>query len=88
MCAGQQHIDAEGIKVQWDGGHRTDAVHNEHHLGIFLLQLGDLLQRIHHSGGGFIVHEGDGVEFTGRELGVNGFRRLMGNLIHTVLVTC
>ena len=53
----------------------------EHHLGVFFLQLGDLLQGIHHSGGGFIVHEGDGVEFTGRELGVNGFRQDRGSPI-------
>ena len=45
-----------------------DGVDDEHHVRKLLLQRGDLLERAQHAGGGFVVHEREGVELAGREL--------------------
>src|SRR5439155_24442956 len=52
---------------------RADRVHDEHHLGIFLLERGDFSERTHHAGGGFVVNEREGVELAGGEFGVHLF---------------
>ena len=46
-------------------GHRTDRIHDEHHVRIFFLERGDFGQRAHHAGGGFVVNERERVELAG-----------------------
>ncbi len=72
LRSGQEHVDAEGVKLDFRRRQRTHAVHDEKDIGIFLLQRGDLGERTHDAGGSLVVDEGEGVELAGREFCVHG----------------
>ena len=68
LAAGEQHVDAERVKVHRHRGEAGHGVHDEHDVRELLLQLGDVLDRIEHAGGGLAVDEGDRVELARGEL--------------------
>src|SRR2546425_396304 len=74
LLAGTQkeHVDAEGVKLDFRRRQRTHAVHDEQDIGIFLLERGDLGERTHEAGGSLVMDEGEGVELAGREFRVHG----------------
>ena len=65
LAAGEQDVDAEFVHRNGDDGEGGHGVDDEHDVGVFFDHGGDLGQRAHHAGGGFVVDEGDGVELTG-----------------------
>src|ERR1700722_268550 len=73
LCAGEQDIDAERVKFDLGGGQRADGVHDEDDVGIFFLERGDLGERAHDAGGGFVMDERERIELAGGEFGVDLF---------------
>ena len=71
LRAGQQHVNAQRVEFDFGRAHRTDGIHNEHHVGIFFLERGDFGQRAHHAGRSFVVDDGQRVELAGGEFFVH-----------------
>ena len=72
LRAGNHHVNAQRVKLQLDRRHRTDGVHDEHHVGIFFLERGDFGDRAHRAGRGFVVNHRQRVELAGGEFLVHG----------------
>jgi hypothetical protein len=75
LTPGEQDVDSEVVHRKRHGRKRRHAVHNEHDFGVFFDHCGNLGQRVEHSGRGFVVDEGDGVESPMGQLLVDQFRQ-------------
>ena len=73
LAPGEEDVDAEFVHRDRNGGERRHAVHDEHDFGVFSDHSGDVGQRVEHSGGCFVVDEGDGVETALRKFLVHHF---------------
>ena len=62
MRSGHQHVNAQRVEFNFRRRERTDRVHDEHHVGIFLFQCGDFRERAHHAGRSLVVNQREGIE--------------------------
>jgi len=73
LAAGEQDVDAEFVHRDGNDGEGRDAVDDEHDVRILADDGSDVGQRVHDTGGGFVVDQGDCVEFAGRKFFIDHF---------------
>ena len=82
MRAGQHHVDAERVHLDFQPRERGDRIDDERDIRILGENRADFLQRIHDAGRGFTVGQRDGVEFAGRQLAIDVLRVDMFSPFH------
>lgn len=71
LGAGEEEVDAEFIEGNAGGGEGADGIDDEEDVRVFFLELGNVTEGAHDAGGGFVMDEGEGIEFAGGEFGVH-----------------
>ena len=74
LHAGQQHVNAQRIRVDFHAGHGADRVHNKHDVRIAAHDRRDLGERVHQAGGSLVVNKRQRIELAGFELGIDQLR--------------